>query len=160
ARSVHAYGLDLLAHCVSKDCLATVGEQDRGAIGRVQHEDLVPGREHRCVGAQKCDLLRADRLDIGELVLAERREGLRRHFGAVHFGPIEHDTCSSRHWARGALWFDSTALAVPRITQTGANIPLPPATPRLRGFRLCPGSHSRGKMLGRGPQWTLTVSSS
>ena len=78
---------------------AAVSEHDGRAVGRVQHEHAVTGWEQRCFRAQECNLLRADRPDIGNAILTQGRECFGRHRRAGHCGRIEHDTCSSR-WDR------------------------------------------------------------
>src|SRR5215475_6739683 len=94
--SVQADGFDLALRRIRHCRFAAAGEHDRRAIGRVQHEHAVTGWEQRRFRAQECDLLRADRLDIGHTILAQGREPFGRHRRAGHCGRIEHDTCSSR----------------------------------------------------------------
>src|SRR5262249_37207123 len=70
--------------------LVAVGEQDRRAVGGVQHEHAVAGRQQRCFRRQEGDLLGSHGLDVGQPVLAQRGEHFRRHRGR-----IEHGTLSS-----------------------------------------------------------------
>jgi hypothetical protein len=60
----------------------------RSAVRRVQHENAVTGRKQRGLRRQECNLLGADGLDVGDLILAQSGKFFGRR--------IEHDTCSSR----------------------------------------------------------------
>src|SRR5262249_50777540 len=94
--SMQADGCDLALRRIRHDRFAALGEHDRRAVGRVQHEHAVTGWEQRRLRAQERDLLRADCLDVGHTILAQGRESFGGHRRAGHCGRIEHDTCSSR----------------------------------------------------------------
>src|SRR5262249_520993 len=92
--SVQADGFDLAVRGVRHRRFTAVGEEDRSAIRRIEHEKLVRRREQRRFRTQECDLLRADHPNIGNPALAQGRKSFGRHRRLGHCGRIEHGTCS------------------------------------------------------------------
>ncbi len=128
--TLHAFRAGLAAAAVRLIALtvsswaARLTPADRAAVRGVQDEHAVPGFEHRRLGAEKRDILRAHRLDVGDPVLAQRRECFGRHCRAAGCGRFEHGT-SPRAWGRERRHYRP-----------------------VRGTRLCSGSHKCWKSDG------------
>src|SRR5579862_2095755 len=82
---MHANRLEFLAPGIGDGGFAAVGEHDRRAVGGVQRKQRLPGRHLRYLSLreQRADVLRADRLHIGDAAVTEMSECFG---GYIEFG--------------------------------------------------------------------------
>src|SRR5208283_1180645 len=122
---VYAHRLELLAHGVGDGGLAAVGEHDRRAVCRVQREQLQPGLDVRHLRKQRVDVLRADRLHIGDLPVAEVSQRFGGYFDLCHgstarfrwHGPLAPVPIT--RWSPFRFPYSDSVMAIDLTTRSG-----------------------------------------
>src|SRR5580704_2268112 len=120
---MHAQGLQLVAPGIGDRGLARVGHHDRRAVRGMERKQLQPRSDLRRLRKDGRNVLGTDRLDIGDLAVAEMRKCLRREMGWTHDRVVIHDTPlldmpTRSSWAR--FHHSCSVIAIVLTTRSGS----------------------------------------